>query len=176
MKLPTKEELKKERLSFFPEEEWGTIVWGGEVDGIIEFAQNITRLGGGISKADETFINYLIYSQYPYELDDLIDAYENFVMRDDRISIWDSETKSMRYIKKYSDSQIKSMALAWFDRRIGKLIRIGALNCSMNTNYFNTLKQGFRFSNLVGIIKQRLIESGEVELKTPVHLTQGVKE
>jgi len=57
----------------------------------------------------------------------------------------------------YSDSQRERMALNWFDRRLGKLIRIGILNCSINLPYLDSFKKAISFSKLSKDIKQKFL-------------------
>jgi hypothetical protein len=150
MKLPSKEELKNERLQFGFEE---GVIFGGENEGVMNFAQGLNK-SNGLSRADEIFLEFLLFNVYPYELQSLVIWWCEFVRRDGFSVHWKDDRPV--YIDNYSEKQIENMALAWFDRRLGKLVRIGALNCSIDTNYFNSLKQSFKFENIVKIIEQKL--------------------
>jgi hypothetical protein len=153
MQIPTKEELEKQRVADGLTEECPDFRFGGEVDGVIEFARDISV--HALSRADETFLSYLIYGSYPYDLDGLVFWWENDVMRDGtEVRFVNGEPK---YSQKYTERQKEQMALSWFDRRIGKLVRIGALQCSVNTPFLNSLKQGFKLKNFVEIIEQKLL-------------------
>ena len=156
MKLPTKEELIKERDENGLTADMPDFRFGGEIEGVLEFANSLSKFG--LSEADNTFIEFLIWSPYPYDLESLIIQYENFVMREDTKAIYDRANDKMIYVDKYSPSQIRSMALAWFDRRIGKLVRIGALSCSMNTPFLGSIKENAKFENFIGMVKQRVLE------------------
>lgn len=133
-----------------------TVVFGGEIQGILKFVGEISQQK--LSEADHIFLDFLFLACYPYDSSQLIDWWENFVAKDTQTPI--QKDGDIIYVNKYSPKEKERHAYNWFDRRLGKLVRIGVLNCTMDTEFLKSLQQSFNRKNVLQIVKQKLLESG----------------
>ena len=98
------------------------------------------RLNGKITYADEIFILFLLKAEYPITIEQILNYYKTKIKRYGNIETRHRDDGTKYEIEIYSPSQIKSMSLAWFDRRLGKMFRLGLMKPFINYEYLKTIR------------------------------------